>query len=113
MTKILAKWEKQPGETVDVDVSYADFLHLRTDTILDNSKVTLEVPVGITLEHYELVAGDTSPDNAGAVVSIPKGVVKMWFSEGIDGETYKVTVKAITVGGREKHAEIIIVVKEV
>jgi hypothetical protein len=116
MTKILAKWGKQPGETLDFDVSYADFLHVRSDTfnLIDpESSILIDVEDGITLEQFQLISGYTAPEPGETAVLLANSVVKLWLSGGVDGETYKVTIKGTTAGGREKHSEIQITVKEV
>jgi hypothetical protein len=94
MSGILEKWTKQPGETLDFDISFADWLAARADTIASH---TVTVEAGLTKE----------------LSTALNGVVKVWFSGGTDGQTYKVTVTVTTVGGRVKHAEITIKVKEI
>lgn len=108
MSKILAKWPKQPGEILDYDVSFADFLHLRDDTILDITKVTVDVPTGMVLEEHYFI-----PDAAKDGTVITNGAVKLMLSGGVDGTDYKITVMAVTVGNREKHGEITIQVREI
>lgn len=94
MSGILEKWTKQPGETLDFDISFADWLTARADTIVSH---TVTVDAGLTRELSTAI----------------DGVVKVWLSGGTDGQTYKVTVTVTTVGGRVKAAEIAIKVKEI
>lgn len=94
MSSTLAKWTKQPGELLDYDVSFVDYLTARADTIL-SAVVTAEP--GIIIENY----------------SFSNGVVKVWLSGGTNRLSYKITVEVSTAGGREKHAEFTIQVKEV
>lgn len=102
MATTLAKWTKQPGEILDYDVSFVEFLALREDTIAQPIpggaySVSVDADPGITIEE----------------TSVTAGIVKVWLSGGTDGESYKVTVKVTTTGSREKHAEFTIKVKEI
>jgi hypothetical protein len=91
---ILAKWEKQPGEVQDYDISFVDWLAGLSDTA---SSIDLaSVDTGITLVSSALVSG----------------VVKVWLSGGTDGTSYKVTVRILTAGGRKKEDEIVVMVRE-
>lgn len=94
MANILEKYEKQPGETEDFDISFAEYLARRGDT---GASFTVEVGTGITVESSSLI----------------DGVVKVFLSGGTDGATYKVTAKLVTSNGREKHGEIEVKVKEI
>lgn len=102
----ITKWTKQPAELLDYDVSFADFLTLRTDTIQSHFVV---VDSGIELESSELVAGVTETGN----ITVADSVVKVWLSGGEDKVTYLVTVTAITVGGRTKEVDFYVKVKEI
>ena len=93
MSGVLEKWEKQPGETLDYDISFEDFLDLRGDT---GASHVVNAPAGITLEASTLSAG----------------VVKVWLSGGTDGQTYIIEAVVTTTGGRVKEGEIAIKVKE-
>lgn len=94
MSKVLAKWPKQPGETLDYDISFVDYLAKRNDTVASHA---VDVETGLTKEFS----------------TVTDGVVKVWLSGGVDGQTYKVTAKIVTHGGREKHGEVLIKVGEV
>jgi len=91
---ILAKFEKQPADIQDYDISFTDWLAGYADT--GASQVTT-VETGITL----------------AASMLSGGVVKVWLSGGLNGTSYKVTTTLSTTGGRVKQAEIVIKVKEV
>jgi len=91
---ILAKFEKQPADIQDYDISFVEWLEGYQDA--GASQVTAVKP-GITLM-------------ASALLS---GVVKVWLSGGLNGTSYKVTTTLATTGGRVKQAEIVIKVKEV
>ncbi len=90
---ILAKFEKQPADIQDFDISFVAWLAGYADTGV--SQVTT-VETGITLETSMLSSG----------------VVKVWLSGGTDGSKYQVTTTLTTAGGRVKQAEIVIKVKE-
>lgn len=90
---ILAKYKKQPGETLDYDISYAEFFSNRTDAL---ASVALVVPTGIT------GTLTTSADTAKVVVS-----------GGTNGVTYTLTVMMTTTTGIVKEDEFRVTVKEI
>lgn len=91
---IIGEHEKQPGETLDYDVSYARFFAKRTDDI---ASVTSTSDPGI-VSGVNLVIGK---------------VYKVFISGGTDGQTYKVTVVMISTTGVIKEDEFFITVKEI
>lgn len=94
MDKMLAVWGKQPDETIDVDISYAEFLAARGDT---GTSHQVTVPAGLTLENSSLI----------------DGVVKVWLSGGTHRQDYPVKVLLTTAGGRVEEADFIIRVREI
>lgn len=78
---ILGKFIKQPADVVDYDIDYSDWLS-SGDTVA--SATSTVSPTGLTLG--TIVVSSTS--------------VKHWLSGGTSGVTYKVTVTAVTTGGR-------------
>jgi hypothetical protein len=92
---ILAKYQKQSGETMDYDVSYAYFFSTRSDT---PSSITVTVDTGITLTSSSL--------------NTTTKVVKVVLSGGTNGATYKVTIKLTTSSGIIKEDELVITIKD-
>lgn len=94
---ILAKFEKQPADTQDYDISFVDWLAGLNDTA---SSVIVTTDTGITQSSPATVNG---------------GVVKVWLSGGTSGTSYKVTATLTTANTppRVKQAEIIVKVREV
>ena len=91
---ILAKYKKQPNETLDYDISYAKFFSTRTDDI---------ATVAVTAETGLMV---------GAKAVLGK-VCKVFPSGGTDGVAYKVTVVMTSTSGVIKEDEFIVTVKEI
>lgn len=90
---VLGTFTKQPGETLDYDVDFTDWLTGRPDTIQSHSVV---VPTGLTL-----------------VLSTLTGkVVKCVLAGGTAGVKYKVTVVVTTDTELVKESEFYISVKE-
>lgn len=90
----LASYTKQPGETLDYDIDFQEqWLSVINDTI---SSFTVTSDAGITVVSSFLLGG----------------IVKVFVSGGLDGQTYKVTVRVTTTGGRIREADIKIKVKE-
>ena len=89
----LPKKTKQPNDILDYDVRYSRWL--ASDDELQSKTITADE--GITIDSSVIVDGE---------------FVKVWLSGGTDGETYKVTVLAVTVNGRSKEKEFRIKVKE-
>lgn len=94
MSSVLGRFTKQPADVLDYDFDYSDWLTDRGDTI---STFTVTADAGITI---------------GTTVHL-SGVVKVFLSGGVDGGSYKITVTAVTTGGRTKQAEIQVKVKEI
>lgn len=96
---ILGKQRKQPGETWDYDISYAD-----------------DMPVGDTVEAASAtVECITDPTNTALIkgaVTFTDLTSKVWLSGGTDKHNYKVTVFATTEGGRHLEDEFILQVRE-
>lgn len=96
---LLGKFSKQPAETLDYEINFADYLP-STDAIdsVASPPVVLVEPAGLTLVGTPIVLNNS---------------VKLWFSGGNDGVTYKVTLTVTTEQGRVKQNEFKIKVKDV
>jgi hypothetical protein len=92
---LLGTLTKQPGEVLDYDIDYSEWL-----TSDDNvaSATTAVVP-------------DT--DLSVDLININDPRVKLWISGGVSGTTYKVTVTMETQDGRIKEDEFRMRVKEI
>jgi hypothetical protein len=92
----LEKFEKQPADVQDYDISYVDWLADLSDTA---SSVLVTTDTGIT-------------QPTAATVAL--GIVKIWLSGGTSGVTYKVTCTLTTASSpaRVKQVEILVKVKE-
>lgn len=88
------RFRKQPGEVLDYDIDYSDWLAAREDTV---DSYTVSAATGVTLDSYAMTSG----------------VIKVWLSGGTHNVTYKVEAEVTTVGGREKHAAIYVKVVEI
>lgn len=96
---ILNTFEKQPSERKDYDVTYAEWLAPEADT-LDDIETSVEC---LTSDDASLVV-DT--------VDMTTTTAKLWMTGGADGNKYKVTIKATTVGGRLDESELVFKVKD-
>jgi hypothetical protein len=90
---ILATFDKQPAEVQDYDVSFVNWLAALGDT---GASATATATTGITL----------------VSTTFTSGVVKVWLSGGVDGQSYTVVINVTTTGGRVKQSEIVIKVKD-
>jgi len=75
---VLGTFTKQPGETLDFDISYATVLAGRSDTIVTKA-VTVSPGAGMTVASSELIAGNK---------------IKVTVTGGSTSVVYKVTVTA-------------------
>lgn len=75
---VLGTFTKQPGETLDFDISYATVLAGRSDTIVTKA-VTVSPEAGMTVASSELIAGNK---------------IKVTVTGGSTSVVYKVTVTA-------------------
>jgi hypothetical protein len=95
----LKRFEKQPGEVKDFDVTFGDALDAYSDEARALDPVEIgPIPTGITLDTVEWVAA-TRP-------------MKFWVSGGDEGR-YTLTAWLNTEGGRRWEADIQIVVSEI
>lgn len=85
---------KQPSEKLDYDVTFEEWL--TDDDTVQTATAVLDTTGELVIEDI-LVLSPT---------------VKVWLSGGVNGITYKVTVKAITAQGRIKEAEFKIRVRD-
>lgn len=93
---IALKGEKQPGETMDYDVLYADWFSTRSD-----------MPVSV-----ELVSVDTGITLFSITLNTTTKTVKIILTGGVVGVTYKITYSLTTSSGIVKEDEIVVKVKE-
>lgn len=98
---ILETYTKQPAEVKDYDIDYKPWLLPMKDTLDD-----VPLPVVECL---------TDPDDTSLEcreVLYTANEVKLWMIGGTDGNQYKVTIQAYTVGGRLDESELIFNIKD-
>ena len=97
---ILAKHRKQPGETLDYDISYSSTDLPGGDTIVSAtaSRVCLTDPA------------DTALDILTVTYAAKRS--KVWLADGTSGKRYKVTVVATSAAGRVFEDEFTVDVRE-
>jgi hypothetical protein len=88
----LKRFTKRPGETIDYDITFVEWLAKRADTV---STFSVATDAGITKVAEEHASG----------------VVKVYLSGGTAGRTYKVTATITTVLGRIKQGQITVRVR--
>ena len=91
---IIGAYTKQPGDTLDYDIDYTQWLPAGDEVIAASAASS---PSGLTL------------------VSVSEGVpdiVKVWVSGGTSGVRYKITITTTTKGSRVKEDEFLLTVKE-
>ncbi len=91
---ILGAAIQQPRETLDYDFDYRDWFADTIDSIME-FRATCE-PAGL-----DLVA-----------IRISETLGKVWITGGEDGQTYLITVTAITTEGRIKEDEIELIMQD-
>ena len=97
---ILERFTKQPAEVKDYDVDYAEWLDPKSDS--------LDTAVAV-------VTCITDPTDTALVVNtveVDLKSVKLWVSGGTDKQRYKVTIQALTLGGRLDESELIFSIKD-
>lgn len=94
---LLGTYTQQPNEVLDYDLDFSEWMP-STDTV---ASATIAVtPTMTTPPSYAINAARTK--------------VKVWvYAGGVDGTTYKITVRATTTEFRVKEAEIKVRIKEV
>lgn len=92
---IIAKLYPQPNDTQDYDIDCSEWL-----------------PAGDNVQSVVLTCVPAMPNPP--MYSINGQKVKVWiYSGGVNGTTYKITVRPTSVAGRSKEGEIIVKIKEV
>lgn len=94
---ILGTYLKQPDERLDVDLDFTDWLDGRDGDTLAAATSTVTPAAELVVE-APIVASPT---------------VKQFFSAGVDGTTYKVSVTVTTAQGRIKQVEFRVKVREI
>lgn len=89
---ILASVTQQPLEIRDYDINFVDWFPA-TDTI--TSVVILSAPAGLVVGYALLTP-----------------VVKVWVQSGVNGVTYKITLRAGTYDGRVKEVDFKVKIKD-
>jgi hypothetical protein len=93
---ILGAAVQQPIDILDYDIGYDDFLNVNFDNVASVS-VNL-VP-------------DTTTVNVNAWVSGPD-TVKVWIQGGVHGDNVTAEITAVTVAGRTKQDEIMVIIED-
>lgn len=98
--------KKQPAERLDYDIDLTEWFEDAEGDEIASATATVLLISGTGV-------GDTlAVDGAVALVGDPSRVVKVWLIDGVSGNSYKVTVRATTEGGRIKEVDFKVVVKE-
>ena len=96
----LATKKKQPVENLDYDIWYADDPNGAAPWLNDSDQLN------------SVVVDVSAPELKVAHILFANRV-KLWVSEGVDGETYKVTVTVTTQAGRVKQDEVRFRIKDI
>ncbi len=98
---LLGKFEQQPAETLDYEISFDEYLP-SDDFIQSVGDVTVEIsPTGGLFQVGPTILQEDSRS------------VKVWLSGGTDRVTYKITVTATTAQGRVKQNEFKVKIKDI
>lgn len=96
----LKAFTKQPADIEIYEIDYAaKYLAGAGDTA--GNLLALTADAGITVVP-EIAVGQP----------VPTGVVRVRVSGGTNGQSYKITARLGTAGGREKEAEIMVILRE-
>ncbi len=101
---ILAKFEKQPAEVLDYDVSFGRWFANRIDEISTHTFVITRL---LALDT------ETPPSLHATSTSVEGRVVKVVLAGGVAGEKYRVGCRITTTAGLTKEAEFDLRVREV
>lgn len=91
---IIGMVQKQSAEYLDYDVDFTEWMP--NGDIITSAEVTVSP------------AGELTSNN----IMILNPIVKFWLADGVNGSTYKLTVKITTDGGRIKEDELKIRVRD-
>ena len=105
---ILEKFEKQPREVKDYDVDFSPWLEAMTAVGGQTEIDTLQDVAGTV----ECLSDPTDQTMLLDRVVFTEMRAKFWMSGGTTGNKYKLTIMAITVGGRKDESELIFTVKD-
>lgn len=91
---LLGCFDQQPQEVLDYDIDFTDWCENRSDSI---SSLTVTCDAGMMVDGWKMNGN----------------VAKVLMSGGVDGDSYKVTVRAKTTAGAVREADFRINSKEV
>lgn len=101
---ILGTFYKQPAETLDYDIDFAQFL-ADGDTLLSTGNPPVPSPLDVSVSPSGLTLGGTFVVDSGLTI-------KQWVSGGVNGGKYKITITATSNTGRVKQVEFVVRVKD-
>ena len=96
----LATKKKQPVERLDYDIWYANAPDGSVAWLIDSDRI-LDVVITVSDPALEV-----------SLIKFPDHI-KLWVEGGMSGETYKITIRITTEGGRVKEDELRIRVKDI
>jgi hypothetical protein len=100
---ILGKYIKQPAETMDYDISFAEYFN-DGDTLVAVGTPPVPNPLSVTVSPAGLTFGPT--------FVLGGTTIKQWVSGGVNGVSYKITITATSNAGRVKQVEFVVKVKD-
>ena len=100
---ILGKYTKQPAETMDYDISFAEFF-ADGDTLVTVGDPAVPEPLDVVISPPGLLKGPTFVLNGTTI--------KQWLYGGVNGVRYKITITATSNSGRVKQVEFVVKIKD-
>lgn len=101
---ILGTFYKQPAETLDFDIDFAQFL-ADGDTLVSAGDPPVPSPLNVVVTPAGLTVGGTYVVDNGTTI-------KQWLSGGTNGARYKISITATSNAGRVKQVEFVVRVKD-
>ena len=112
-TTRMQRFRKQPAEVLPYDMDFAEWLAPLIGDDIESAQVYVSGAINgdiddLTIDRVTLLAKDIYGQQ-----TIRASRAKVWLSGGVDGATYKVTVRVDTAGGRRKEVDFQLIVREV
>lgn len=112
-TTRMQRFRKQPAEVLPYDMDFAEWLAPLIGDDIESAQVYVSGAINgdiddLTIDRVTLLAKDIYGQQ-----TIKASRAKVWLSGGVDGATYKITVRVDTAGGRRKEVDFQLIVREV
>jgi hypothetical protein len=105
----IADWEKQPNDQQDFDFIFSDYITSMGEALGDAHTISSVTYSG---NDTSLVIQSSTIHNGVTLNGATECFIQVWLAGGTSGQTYKLTARIATFGGRIHEVEAKLKVKD-